>query len=423
MLILINLVLMACVLLLQLSFQSALGWPTRLILLLFGSRFLMQTAELQWISARDAPLKARSQYLYSRFSILMHLAFGAAVSLCSNDEDSHYAVLLILPVIAAGFRVSLPGTLLIAGAASLVCLLEVWDIGRSGAPVIPTEFFEAFGTSLIFFLVGSVVWLLANNVRKEQVQLRKTMLELELTRDRLVQEEKMAALGRLSSGIAHEIRNPIAMISSSLAMARESAGDPGIGEEMLAIATQEAQRLEQFTSEFLIYARNRVPQLEWTSAASIVKYVAELSRAHAARESLTVECTFAEDHIVQVEPFQVHQALLNLISNAIDASPAGSTMDIGFEVRAPDGIVFFVQNGGEAISPDVVPQLFEPFYTTKPRGTGLGLAIASKIAQAHRGTLSLDSNKPGAVRFAIHIPTSKETDTSQNLEGGRWAGF
>jgi hypothetical protein len=136
-LILINLVLMALVLLLQLLFQSVLGWPSRSILLLFGARFIMQTAELQWLSARERPLDRRTQFLYGRLSILMHLVFAAAVSLLSSDEDTHYAVLLILPVIAGGFRTSLRETLCIAGGASLVCLLEVWDFTRRGGPESP----------------------------------------------------------------------------------------------------------------------------------------------------------------------------------------------------------------------------------------------------------------------------------------------
>ncbi len=417
-LILINLVLMALVLLLQLLFQSVLGWPSRSILLLFGARFIMQTAELQWLSARERPLDVRTQFLYGRISILMHLVFAAAVSLLSSDEDTHYAVLLILPVIAGGFRTSLRETLCIAGGASLVCLLEVWDFSRRGGPDSPAEYFEAFGTILIFFLVGTVVWLLASSLRKEQRHLQRTMAELERTRDRLVQQEKLAALGRLSSGIAHEIRNPIAMISSSLAMARDCAEDTRLGEEMLSIATQEAQRLEQFTTEFLAYARNREPRFEPASAESMIRYVAEVSRAHAARNGLRIECDCAEELLAQVEPFQLHQALINLVSNSIDASPAGSTILLGCKAGRDGVISLFVQNAGEAIPPATVPQLLEPFFTTKARGTGLGLAIAAKIAEAHHGSLELENNEPGAVRFTINLPKSLPDRTADD-EGSR----
>lgn len=412
MLILINLVLMACVLLLQLSFQSLLGWPTRTIVLLFGARFLMQTAELQWLGAREKPLGRKVQFLYSRASIVMHLVFAAAVSIFSNDEDTHYAVLLILPVIAGGFRTSLAGTLSIAGGASFVCLFEVWDFSRRSGPQIPAEYFEAFGTALIFFLVGSVVWLLASSLRKEQEQLGRTLRELENARDRLVQQEKLAVLGCLSSGIAHEIRNPIAMISSSLAMVKECAADESLREEMLDIATQEAHRLERFTSEFLVYARNRAPETEPTSAESILRYVGELSRAHAAGKALKIECECAADIVVHVEPFQMHQALLNLLANAMDAGPPGSTIRIGWKSGVHGGGVLYVENAGEAISPSVLPQLFEPFFTTKPRGTGLGLAIVQKIAEAHGGGLQLEENRPGAVRFSIYIPEPESSDVT-----------
>lgn len=404
MLIMINLILMASVLLLQLAFQSLLGWPTSTILLLFGLRFLMQTGELQWLSAREVPLSARSQYVYGRFSVLMHLSFAAAVSLVSSKEDTHYAVLLILPVIASGFRMSLQGTLFIAGGASFVCLVEVWDFSRRSGPQSVTEYFEAFGTVLIFFLVGSVVWLLASSLRKERDRLGNTMAELERTRDKLVQQEKLAALGRLSSGIAHEIRNPIAMISSSLAMARGADADHRLTEEMLDIATQEAQRLEHFTSEFLTYARGIQPRTEATSAATIIHYVTDLSRARAAEKEVGIACIIERDETVHVEPFQLHQALLNLVANAIDAAPPGSDVRIGLKKSPDGGHVFYVQNGGPSIEDSVVPQLFEPFFTTKPSGTGLGLAIVQKIAEAHNGFLQLEENKPGHVCFVLWIP-------------------
>ncbi len=403
-LILTNLAILSSVLVLQLSFQSLLGWPTRTILALFGGRFLMQTAELIWLSARERPLSAIAQFLYARASILLHLGFAALVSIVSKNEDTHYSVLLVLPVIAAGFRTSFPTTLAVAAGASLVCLAEVWDFYQRNPSSNLTEYFEAAGTILIFLLVGLVVWLLATNLRREQSRVRDTMSELEKTKDQLVEQEKMAALGRMSGGIAHEIRNPIAMISSSLSLVRNVDSDASLRDEMFEIALQEVRRLENFTSEFLVYAGNKELLTEPTSVETMLRYLADISRARAAEKSVRVRSSYNGPEMVPVDSFQIHQAMLNLITNAIDASAHESEILLGCECVSEATFKLYVENAGEPIPSTVLPHLFEPFFSTKPSGTGLGLAIVSRVAEAHGGSARLELNQQGRVRFALNLP-------------------
>jgi signal transduction histidine kinase len=104
-----------------------------------------------------------------------------------------------------------------------------------------------------------------------------------------------------------------------------------------------------------------------------------------------------------MDPFQVQQALLNLILNAIDATPRGGRIRVGAR-REPGGSAFHVENEGPAIPPSVASRLGEPFFTTKPKGTGLGLAIARALASGHGGDLTLEENREGCVRFSLHIP-------------------
>ncbi|MBI5091125.1 MAG: hypothetical protein HZB26_01635 [Candidatus Hydrogenedentes bacterium] len=405
-LILTNLAIMSSVLLLHLSFQSLLGWPTRAILTLFGGRFLIQTGELLWLSARESPISPKAQFLYSRFSILMHLGFATLVSIVSKNEDTHYTVLLVLPVIAAGFRTSFPATLCVAACASFVSMAEVWDFYRRNPSSNLTEYFEASGTIFIYLLVGLVVWLLASNLRKEQNRLRGAMSELERAKDQLVKQEKMAAVGRLSSGIAHEIRNPIAMIASSLAMVKKGESDAALRDEMFNIAIEEARRLERFTTEFLAYARSTELHTEPTNVRTMLRYVADVARARASEKGIRIRCVCGGNETVNVEPFQIHQALLNLITNALEASGPESEIEIGCEQGADSLVKLYVQNAGDPVSVTAASQLFEPFFTTKPQGTGLGLAIVRRIAEAHGGSAHLELNKPGLVRFAVRIPSA-----------------
>ncbi len=233
------------------------------------------------------------------------------------------------------------------------------------------------------------------------------MSELEQTRERLLIEEKLAAVGRLSSAIAHEIRNPVAMISSSLATATRGALDPEQREMMFDIAAKEATRLEQLTNDFLAYARPRPLTKSVNNVADLLAYVADLSRAHADSRSVSLTVNAPDELLCDCDPAGLQQLLLNLVMNAIDASPPVATVTLtGKEVA--DRVLIEVENRGDGIAPDQLGRIFEPFFTTKPRGTGLGLAIARTIARSQGGDLTLTENGPERVRFSVSLPATTE---------------
>ena len=246
-----------------------------------------------------------------------------------------------------------------------------------------------------------------NDLRTNQVELVRNMSELEETRERLLIEEKLAAVGRLSSAIAHEIRNPVAMISSSLATATRGAVDPEQRAMMFDIAAKEATRLEQLTNDFLAYARPRPPTKSVNNVADVLAYVGDLSRAHADSKNVSLVVNVPERLLCDCDPAGLQQLILNLVMNAIDASPPLATVTLsGQEVTGR--VMIEVENQGEAIAPDQLGRIFEPFFTTKPRGTGLGLAIARTIARSQGGDITLTANGPERVRFSVNLPATVE---------------
>jgi signal transduction histidine kinase len=379
------------------------GPPGRAFFAVLMTWFLVQALALVWLAGSDGAARGVPLLAWVSLSIWLNLAFSFALALSGGMEDTHTVVLLVIPVIAAAFRYTRAGVVLVVATAVGITFLQLWIYYRHQAAVAPTEYFEATNAAMVYVVVAIVVASLVRHLRRDATQLRASFLELEATRDRLVQEEKLAAVGRLAGAIAHEVRNPVAMIVSALGLANDEAVDASKRGEWIGVASEEARRLETLTRDFLTYARQKEPDRQPTSLATTVGYVAGLARA---RESatgvrLSVECPV--DAIVSVDAFQIHGALLNLLVNAFDATPTGGEIVLGADAGPGSPASLWVENPGPAIPPDVVPRLFEPFFTTRPRGTGLGLAIARTTARAHGGDVELTTNEDGHVRFTLTI--------------------
>lgn len=401
-LILCNLALLACLLLIHTLLSFSFDVRLSSMLLAFYLRFAMQLGELGVLNARGAHLSPRSTLIYSRASIWMHVGFAWLVTLFGDQERSHYIVLMLLPIIAAGFRFSLRGTLGVALVACAHAFFEVNYFHWLRPPMRPVEYFDAATISLIYLLVAATVWWLAHQIAQREGQLRLSLEELSRTRDDLIEKEKLAAVGRLSSAIAHEIRNPIAMIAS--AIDAPQTPETAAGSPIDSIIRSEVRRLEKLTGDFLDYARTRPPEKVATSLPTTLEYIAGLARARAEEKRIRITVTAPPGLEGHFDPFRIHQALLNIVTNAIDATGDGGTIRLE-STCGPDGmIVLAVENDGAPLDDKNLTRVFEPFFTTKAHGTGLGLPISERIARDHGGHLVLARNEPGHVRFEIHLP-------------------
>jgi len=403
----LNLAALATLLLIHTFFADHFGLPTPTLVIMLAAAFLLRAVELIWVQARTSPLSHYGLQFLTSASVVLNFVLAFTAALLTNRPDAQYFVLLAMPIIEAAFTFSLFGTLGITIVAGMLNFLWiVLYVGRHGQ-IQPSEYFEAGTISLIYAFVGVLVWMLVNDLRANQVELARNMSELEQARERLLIEEKLAAVGRLSSAIAHEIRNPVAMISSSLATATRGALDPEQREMMFNIAAKEAMRLEQLTNDFLAYARPRPLTKSINNVADLLAYVADLSRAHADSRSVSLTVNAPDELLCDCDPAGLQQLLLNLVMNAIDAFSAPATVTLtGREVAGR--VLIEVENRGDGIAPDQVGRIFEPFFTTKPRGTGLGLAIARTIARSQGGDLTLTENGPERVRFSVNLPATAE---------------
>jgi DNA-binding NtrC family response regulator len=259
--------------------------------------------------------------------------------------------------------------------------------------------------SVIYSVMGVLVWLLVNNLRTREAKFVHNLEELDRTRQQLLSEEKLAAIGRLSRAIAHEIRNPVAMISSSLATATRPGQDETEREEMFSIAAKEAVRLERLTTDFLVYARPRPVQIARANLADTLNYVATVARAHAANEGVTIDVAVDSNLEGEFDATQMHQALLNLVLNAIDACDRGDLVKLNAQMNGNGTIRIDVVDPAGPISAEIVARIFEPLFTTKQGGNGLGLAIARNIARAHGSDIALRYRHTSRANLSIRGQT------------------
>ena len=235
----------------------------------------------------------------------------------------------------------------------------------------------------------------------------ETRSHLERSRIRLASAEKLAAIGKLASSVAHEIRNPLTAIKMWLFSLRRSIGEQTDALKRLDLVFDEIQRLEDIVRNLLEFSRPPELNLCPHSLAELLDKTLELMHHRLADSQIQV---IRRDAVplppVVVDPDQLKQVFINLLSNAVEAMPRGGQLHIDTRVRRrgeDDFVVVQVADNGSGMPENVRARIFEPFFTTKDKGTGLGLCIAASIMARHHGALRLEEGQSGST-LAIWIP-------------------
>jgi len=413
----LNLFALGALLLVHALFSSLLGEPSPALLITLGTAFLLKMLELLWLWAGVRSLSESRADALVWSSVFLNIGLAILLTFLTDRGDSPYFVLLAFPVLQAAYRFRLPTCIGVIIVSDSMTFFWVWHFAKFHPAGYAVEYLEAGVISVVYALMGLLVWLLVSQLRRDQTRLTHNLRELERTRDRLLIEERLAAVGRLSSAVAHEIRNPVAIIASSLVTAdRPEAGEQQ-RKDMYSIARSEAARLEKLTSDFLSYARPSQPRRTRVALSEIVGYIIEIAKVHASKRDIVIKIEGEDDQWASLDRDQIQGALLNLVLNALDATPTGGTVAVRNCRLSVDTLEIQVENPGEPISDEALSRIFEPFYTTKPSGTGLGLAISRNIARAHGGDLVVARNDPGHVCFALTVSDGNRADNGANNHG------
>jgi signal transduction histidine kinase len=238
--------------------------------------------------------------------------------------------------------------------------------------------------------------------------LRDQMRELTQAQQQLIQSAKLAAVGELGAGVAHEINNPLMIILGNCELALRDVPAEGRAAKRLKIIEAEATRAGKITHDLLNFARRREPRREPVAVEALVERAVELLGTKLARNRVRVRTVFHPDMpSILGDADQLTQVLLNLGGNAVDAMPDGGELVFQTELRLEsDTVVIKVIDGGVGMAAEHARRIFEPFYTTKGegQGTGLGMSVSLGIVKSHGGLLQVSSEPGHGTTMTVQLP-------------------
>jgi len=265
----------------------------------------------------------------------------------------------------------------------------------------------------MFGIVALVAGALSDRERRLRLEAEATaterdraLTELKATADGVRRADRLAALGTLTAGMAHEIRNPLGAIGGAAEILETDYPDGHPRREFVDILRREIARLNAIVGKYLDYARPQAPELRPVDLNGSVRAALDLVGKSALGASIALDPRLAEGlSAVRADAGQIHQVLVNLLLNAVQAMPEGGTVEIATWGEA-GGAVVEVRDHGAGLPEIPVERLFEPFFTTKAAGTGLGLHVCRRIAELHGGRLDAVNAAGGGAAFRLALPAA-----------------
>jgi two-component system, NtrC family, sensor histidine kinase HydH len=346
-------------------------------------------------------------------ALLILLLAGLSPFVPASDVAVHNVLhhLNFLPLKMAGMLFGWRGAIsaaLLAAVANAPLIVQHWAEWPLDAKdqVVELSIFSTAG--LIAGYLSDRERAHRRNLEKTRQKLEDVYLELSENVARMKKAERLSAAGQLAASLAHEIRNPLASISGAAGILKRGAAPAEYLDDSLEIIQKESQRLNKLLTGFLDFANPRSPRLQRTEPNAILASVASLV-AHSAEAHGVVVIRESGGELPEIEcdPEQLKQVLLNLVLNAIEASPVGSQIRLR-TVLQREHVSIEVEDRGIGIPDEIAVQVFDPFFTTKAKGTGLGLAVSSMIVAQHNGSLSFHNNPHGGTTFCVELSTGEE---------------
>jgi two-component system sensor histidine kinase HydH len=343
------------------------------------------------------------------------LAYTIKLVLCylligqTDGIISRYYFVLVLPAISAATKMGMFGTI-VTSAIAFGAYLSFWL--RLPSDLYIEDKSELVSRGVIMFLSGLLAHQLAEATRVESrkyqdaaQRLAEANRSLQEAEAAMRRSERLAALGQLSAGLAHELRNPLGTIKTSAEMLLKNVpADNAVAREMAGFISSEVDRTNSLVTRFLDFARPLAVRLEKTDLTQVIDQAVSDVEKH----QPPFDVTIYKNYSPEIPPFfldgeLMERVMYNLVLNAAQASPPSASITV--KTRQIDGMVeIAVIDRGAGIQPKLIENIFNPFYTTKSGGVGLGLAIVSKIVDEHGGSISVESEPGEGSVFRVYLP-------------------
>ncbi len=241
-------------------------------------------------------------------------------------------------------------------------------------------------------------------------QLKASHEEIQrLHQTQMSRAEHFATLGELAAGLAHEIRNPLAGIAGVIEIVSRDLPPGSAARSVIKDAKEEAIQINRILTDLLETARPKPPQFQVKDLAGTAEHAVMFARQQAITKGIRIELDTGEpippvDH----DPNQMNQVLLNLLLNAIQAMDKAGTIHVSLR-RDRESAIITVADQGKGIAPEILPNIFRPFFTTKGHGTGLGLSLARRIVESHGGTITARSEVGKGTQFMVRLPIAHDS--------------
>lgn len=346
--------------------------------------------------------------------ISLYLILSTFLVYFTNRVESKYALIYLLPITSGAYAFETAGSV----ATSLAAVGSYGAYGLMPRPpgTEVDELYELIVNCIFFFIVGAVVNILSQRERAERQklkeaheELRRRLHQLETMEEQVRRSERLAALGEMAAGLAHEVRNPLGIIRSATELLGEQKDSGGSRSELTSSVIEEVERLNTVVSDFLDFARPVAPRKEPLDIALLISRVLALLETEAAQRGITLKWNSPEGSFPQVEGDEtmLHRAILNLCKNSLEAMDNGGTLSVDVRTKAAGdspAMIVSVHDTGPEIPEEIRSKIFNPFFTTKSEGTGLGLALVHQIIDSHGGSVTFSSQEGQGTTFLVSLP-------------------
>ena len=354
--------------------------------------------------------RVKRQLLFAYVQFIIDTVVVTLILFVTGGFSSIFSFLYLVVIIYSSMLLFRRGSMIVAALCSIqygiMVDLEYYDILspfviEGGIASVYFTWSQALFKIVITMVACFAVAFLSGLLSEQERKTKKELLAMEVQVKRV---EKMAAIGEMAAGLAHEIKNPLASLTGSIQLLREDLSDNTDHNKLMQIVLREADRLSSLVNDFLLFARPPMGKREPIELKGALMETMELfEKDSSSLGSITINKTLIPNVWIEMDMAHLRQVLWNLLLNAAESINGRGRIDIRMIPFKNRYFGVQISDNGCGIPDNMVQSIFDPFFTTKPNGTGLGLSIVHRIVESHNSMLEVESEKDKGTTFTLRF--------------------